>query len=472
MMTQLKKMEKALLEAGKGLTGKEIGNSAFIRRDFYYFSKAFIEDKTAQEKMEPWSDNARLVCPCMLTKGRTAQTECCTAAENGLGLDSESHREHATWQSVWEHEVQPAPMSETGKRIVGEVRKVFCWCGKEFVSTQERDSHRATSSDDKRHGPMPHESPLIGGACIIVNLKTGNFEVSCQRLLIHGEGDETSSHGEAEMVTQAAIQITKRALSLSETDHIAFYTDNLSVVQGTSEYILATSKTSRLLKSNIRETLRRLKVAMNRIKSMGASLRIFHTLNDHHRPWWMDHQSLTCRLNRVADLAADEAARWEGVDSKGNARPPNYSFGAFAERRLSPPKTGGPVTLSRNRIVMGSDFRKPIRDVLNYKLIKYLGENTVQGSTARRVMLEMSDVQASTEVRNILPDHFYETVLRSLLYRERYTVPEIKAKYRELKIKSETIFSRCGGALAKLCSFCANLGLPPRALFLHAPGNV
>ena len=199
-------------------------------------------------------------------------------------MDSESHREHATWQSVWEHEVQPAPMSETGKRIVGEVRKVFCWCGKEFVSTQERDSHRATSSDDKRHGPLPHESPLIGGACIIVNLKTGNFEVSCQRLLIHGEGDETSSHGEAEMVTQAAIQITKRALSLSETDNIAFYTDNLSVVQGANEHILATSKTSRFLKSQIRESLRRLKAAMNRILSTGASLKIFHTLNDHHRP--------------------------------------------------------------------------------------------------------------------------------------------------------------------------------------------
>ena len=27
----------------------------------------------------------------------------------------------------------------------------------------------------------------------------------------------------------------------------------------------------------------------------------------------MDHQSLSCRLNRVADLAADEAGRWEGV---------------------------------------------------------------------------------------------------------------------------------------------------------------
>jgi hypothetical protein len=66
----------------------------------------------------------------MLTKGRTAQTECCTAAENGLGLDSESHREHATWQSVWEHEVQPAPMSETGKRIIGEVKGFFSGAAK------------------------------------------------------------------------------------------------------------------------------------------------------------------------------------------------------------------------------------------------------------------------------------------------------------------------------------------------------
>ena len=185
---------------------------------------------------------------------------------------------------------------------------------------------------------------------------------------------------------------------------------------------------------------------------------IFHTLNDHHRPWWMDHQSLTCRLNRVADLAADEAARWEGVDSKGIARPRNHSFGAFAEGRLNPPKTGGPVTLSRNRIVLGGDFRKAIRDGLNYKLTNYLGANTVQGSTARRVMLEVSDVKASIEVRNILPDYLYETVLRSLLYRERYTASEIKAKYREIQQKSETIFSRLGGALSKLCPFCAHLG--------------
>jgi ribonuclease HI len=166
-------------------------------------------------------------------------------------------------------------MSETGKRIVGEERKVFCWCGEEFISEQERDNHRATSSDDKRHGPMPHESPLIGGACIIVNLENGNVEVSCKRLKIYGEGDETSSHGEAEMVTQAAIQLTKRALSLSETDHVAFYTDNKSVVQGTDEHVLATPKNSRFLRSKIRETLRRLKVAMNMIQSTGASIHIF-----------------------------------------------------------------------------------------------------------------------------------------------------------------------------------------------------
>ena len=307
----------------------------------------------------------------MLRKGRTTQVGCCTAVGNDLGLDNEGHSKNATWRAIWEHEVQPAPMSETGRRIVGEASKVFCWCGKEFKSAQERDSHRATSDDDKRHGPMPHEAPSIGGACIIVNLKTGNVEVSCKRLMISGEGDESSSHGEAEMVTQAATQITKRALSISETDHVAFYTDNLSVVQGTNEHILATSTTARFLKSKISETLRRLKEAMNRILSTGASLMIFHTLNDHHRPWWMDHQSLTCRLNRVADLAADEAARWEGLDSKGIARPRNYSFGAFAEGRLNPPTTGGPVTLSRNRVVLGGDFRKAIRDGLNYKLVNY-----------------------------------------------------------------------------------------------------
>jgi len=47
MMTQLKKMEHALIKAGSELTAKEIGNSTLIRRDFYYFSKALIEDKAA-----------------------------------------------------------------------------------------------------------------------------------------------------------------------------------------------------------------------------------------------------------------------------------------------------------------------------------------------------------------------------------------------------------------------------------------
>jgi hypothetical protein len=172
----------------------------------------------------------------------------------------------------------------------------------------------------------------------------------------------------------------------------------------------------------------------------------------------MDHQSLTCRLNRVADLAADEAARWEGVNSKGEARPRNYSFGAFAEGRLSPPKTGGPVTLSRNRMVLGSDFREAIRDVLNYKLAEYIGTTTVQGSTLHRVLLNMTDVKASIQVRHALPDHLDESVLRSLFYRERWTMKEISAKYREIKKKSETIFSRCGG-LSNLCPFCAHLGL-------------
>jgi hypothetical protein len=65
MMTQLKKMEKALLAAERELTAKEIGNSKLIRRDFYYFSRAFIEDDAAKEKLEPWSDNARVTCPCM-----------------------------------------------------------------------------------------------------------------------------------------------------------------------------------------------------------------------------------------------------------------------------------------------------------------------------------------------------------------------------------------------------------------------
>jgi len=110
-------------------------------------------------------------------------------------------------------------------------------------------------------------------------------------LKIQGEGDETSAHGEAEMVTEAAIKVATRALS--EKDKIAFFTDNLSVVQGANEYIFDTPKTNRFLRSKIRESLRRLKAAIDKILSMGASAQIYHTLNDHHRPWWMDHQSLT-----------------------------------------------------------------------------------------------------------------------------------------------------------------------------------
>jgi hypothetical protein len=186
MLSALKKMEKAHLETGRqfSLIEKDIGSSTLMRRDFYYFAKDLLEDEIANAKMEPWSDKARLVCPCMMTKGRTKQVERCLTCGNGLGLESERRPGQTPWRTVWEQEVRPAPLSKEGKRIVGEERKFFCWCGQEFDTSQEREKHRANSSDDKRHGPMPYESQLVGGACIIVNLVTGSVEVSSRRLKI------------------------------------------------------------------------------------------------------------------------------------------------------------------------------------------------------------------------------------------------------------------------------------------------
>jgi hypothetical protein len=213
-------------------------------------------------------------------------------------------------------------------------------------------------------------------------MRSGEIEVSCRRLKTYGEGDETSSHGETEMVTQEAIKVAER--ELSEKDKIAFFTDNLSAVQGTNEYVLTNSKISRLLRSKLRESFRRLKPVIDKIQSRGASVQVNHTLNDHHRPYWMKHQLVTCRLNRAADSNAEEAARWEGIDDYGNELPPNNSFGAIAEGRLGQPKSGGPVAISRNRVVLGSDFRKAIRDVMNHKLAKYLGMSPIQGSIVNR----------------------------------------------------------------------------------------
>ena len=169
----------------------------------------------------------------MLKEGRVYQAECCIAGGNRLGLEHDHQPEDNSWLSLWYQEVKPAELNEKGARIVQEERMTFCWCGREFKTVQERDSHRANSNDDERHGPMPNELPMMGGACAIVNLETGEIEVNCKRLMVYGEGDETSSHGETEMVTQEAIRVAK--YKLSKNDKVAFYTDNLSAVQGINE---------------------------------------------------------------------------------------------------------------------------------------------------------------------------------------------------------------------------------------------
>jgi len=311
---------------------------------------------------------------------------------------------------------------------------------------------------------MPNELPLIGGACAIVDLKTGNIETSSRRLMVYGEGDETSSHGETEMVTQGAIKVSKQMLS--KTDNVTFYTDNLSAVQGINEFVLGSSKISRILRSKLRENFRRLKPVMNKIKNMTASVEVAHELNDHGRSALADHQSIPCRLNRAADLSADDAARWEGIDVDGKVLPVNDSFGAIAEGRLGPPKNGGPVTLSCTRMVLGSDFRSSIREGMNNRLASYLKMSSIQGSTVNRVLSKETDVGASMKVRKLLPDFLYEATLRSLFYRERWTIQEVMAKYKEANKDSVTIFSRCG-PLAKMCPFCANLGILKRDTYRH-----
>jgi hypothetical protein len=58
MLAKPHKMEKELPEAHRmqPRTVEEIGGSALMRRDFYHFSKAFLEDDTVRRKQIPISD--------------------------------------------------------------------------------------------------------------------------------------------------------------------------------------------------------------------------------------------------------------------------------------------------------------------------------------------------------------------------------------------------------------------------------
>jgi hypothetical protein len=152
MLAKLQEIEKekTFLEV-KGLekwTSEEIGGTKLMRRDFYYFSKAFLDDVTAKKKMESWRDNARLICPCILKKGRVDQVKCCIASENRLGLEKDNQSEDSSWRSLWHQEVKPAELNDNGARIVQEERMTFCWCSREFKTAQERDL--ATSSQPNR----------------------------------------------------------------------------------------------------------------------------------------------------------------------------------------------------------------------------------------------------------------------------------------------------------------------------------
>jgi hypothetical protein len=104
---------------------------------------------------------------------------------------------------------------------------------------------------------------------------------------------------------------------------------------------------------------------------------------------------------------------------------------------------------------------------MSHKLAKYLRMSPIQGSIVNRVQSKETDVGATRKVRAILPGFLHDAAFRSLFYRERWTVPEIKAKFRGNKGGSgTTILSRCG-SVAALCPFCATLGTQKRDSYRH-----
>jgi hypothetical protein len=140
MLSKFQKMEETLPEDEriKPRTAEEIGGSVLMRRDFYYFSKAFLDDDTAKKKMQPWTDKAQLVCPCMLKKTRAEQVKCCTAVKNCLGLERCENETRTKWLSLWNRHVKLAELNEKGEKIVAEERKIFCWCGQENETSIDR----------------------------------------------------------------------------------------------------------------------------------------------------------------------------------------------------------------------------------------------------------------------------------------------------------------------------------------------
>ena len=135
---------------------------------------------------------------------------------------------------------------------------------------------------------------------------------------------------------------------------------------------------------------------------------------------------------------------------------------------------GGPAAVANRGARMGSALKDEIQAVASWHAMQVIRACPQQGATVDRILRGVTDVEASVAARRLVDDPVLETIFRSHLYRERFTVTELHTltSTRRGGEVVAALIKACGHQLREKCPFCApqypNGEATPRDNYIHA----
>jgi len=478
-------------------TGAEVllGNGQILKRDAYIIASTYIEDTRASFLARRGAADCPVACPCIRV-GLADRVHTCKAATTG-------YRPYNDCYDDW-----PGPTTDENRQgDIADDPIFFCLCGQESKSHTEREAHVYTAMDGAMHGIPPDELVQMGAAYVLVNRNTGDIvECDCFRLPNRSIGVDHSTAAEAramvEMLRQwvstatthdgheSAKEVTpaanahEPALGSQEpapthprthegcwsNKRVILFTDNESTVAAAQNHIPASQTTwSKRSKLGIADELRNLDALVQTVVQCGGKVTFKHDHNEHGRAWQRDRQTLPCRLNRACDLAAGEAACFEGFTSEDEESADNgvvraergESGGRFAdERNETDDGTGSPTMVMINELKFENDPRALIRVALAAQHLAYvISGDGIQGVTPRLHVRGSLSTQTSEMAKMLMSDGAYHEAALALLHQSRVSMQTVKgnAKYADGGTMAHYMFAACG-PLHNACPFCARLG--------------